>query len=124
MSEAQIKNAGLGLWELYDFLVNYMSDIEDLARAKAIAKCGQCHLTQSDKNQIISSLVSGIYPHCRKVALSRNIIGRAIDRVIERALKLGIRYICTKHVEQSISIAKTLPKTTTEVNPSDFCRTG
>lgn len=109
LSEEQIENARLGLWELYDFLVNYMSDIEDLARANAIAKCGQCHLTQNDKNQIISSLVSGIYPHCRTMALPRNIIGRTIDRVIERALKFGIRYICTKHVNLSISIAGTLP---------------
>jgi hypothetical protein len=109
LSEEQIENAGLGLWELFDFLVNYMSDIEDLARANAIAKCGQCHLTQNDKNQIISSLVSGIYPHCRTMALPQNIFGRTIDRVIERALKFGIKYICTKHLNLSISMAETVP---------------
>jgi hypothetical protein len=109
LSEEQIENAGLSLWELYDFLVNYMSDIEDLARANAIAKCGQCHLTQNDKNQTISSLVSGIYPHCKTMALPRNIIGRTANRVIERALKFGIKYLCTRHFNLSISIAETLP---------------
>jgi hypothetical protein len=105
LSEEQIQNAGLGPWQLFDFLVNYMSDIEDVARANAIAKCGQRYLTLVDKNQIISCLVSAIYPHCRTAALPRNIIGRTIDRVIEKALKLGIRYLCARHINKSMSMA-------------------
>lgn len=109
MSEQQIKTARLGLWQLFDFLINYMSDAEDQARANAMAKCGQCHLTPNDKAQIVSSLVLAIYPHCKTIIFPKNVIGNIIEKMVEGMIKVGIKYVSTKHVNKSISISKTLP---------------
>lgn len=90
----------LGTRALFDFLINYMAELEDNARAKAMANCGQCRLTQNDRAQIVSSLVEAIYPHCRTS------IAETVTRGI---IKLGIRYLCSKHINRSISISQTLP---------------
>ncbi len=103
------KNARLGLWALFDFLINYMSDMEDNVRANAMAKCGQCHLTQNDKAQIVSSLVLAIYPHCKTIIFPKNVIGSIVEKIIEGIIKFGIKYVSTKHVNKSISICQTLP---------------
>jgi hypothetical protein len=108
MSEEQMRTARLGLWTIFDFLVNYMSDLEDHARANAMAKCGQGHLTQNDKAQIVSSLVLGIYPHC-KIIFPKNVIGSIIGKIFESMIKFGIKYLCTRHINKSISISETLP---------------
>lgn len=109
MSEHQIKTGRLGLWALFDFLINYMSDAEDYVRASAMARCGQCHLTQNDKAQIVSSLVLAIYPHCKTIIFPKNAIGWIIEKITEVIIKLGIKYVSTKHVNKSISICQTLP---------------
>jgi len=109
ISEQQVKTARLSLWALFDFLINYMSDMEDHVRANAMAKCGQSHLTQNDKAEIVSSLVLGIYPHCRTIVFPKNVIGSIVEKIIEGIIKLGIKYVSTKHVNKSISICQTLP---------------
>lgn len=101
--------ARLGVRALFDFLINYMADTEDHVRANAMAKCGQCHLTQNDKAQIVSSLVSAIYPHCKTTTLPRNSIGNIAEKIVGGIIKLGIRYVSTKHVNRSISISQALP---------------
>ncbi len=109
VSEQQQKSARLGLWALFDFLINYMSGMEDYVRAKAMAKCGQCHLTQNDKAQIVSSLVSAIYPHCKTVIFPKNVVGGIVEKIIEGIIKFGIKYMSTRHINKSISICQTLP---------------
>ena len=109
VSEQQTKNIGLGLWTIFDFLVNYMSDLEDHARADAMAKCGQCHLTQNDKAQIVSSLILGIYPHCKTMIFPKNMIGSIVGKIFESMIKFGIKFLSTKHINKSISISQTLP---------------
>lgn len=99
----------LGLWGIFDFLINYMSDLEDHARANAMARCGQHHLTQNDKAQIISSLVLAIYPHCNTISFPRNAFGSIAEKVTEGIIKLGIKFTSTKHINRSISICQTLP---------------
>jgi len=115
MAEFQSKNSmsekttRLSLWALFDFLINYMSDMEDCLRANAMAKCGQCHLTQHDKAQIVSSLVLAICPHCKTIIFPNNVIGSIAEKIIEGIIKFGIKYVSTKHVNKSISICQTLP---------------
>ncbi len=99
----------LGLWGIFDFLINYMSDLEDHARANAMARCGQHHLTQNDKALIISSLVLAIYPHCNTMSFPRNALGTIAEKVTGGMIKLGIRFTSTKHINRSISICRTLP---------------
>lgn len=103
------KAARLGLRALFDFVVNYMADAEDHVRASAMAGCGRRQLTQNDKGQIISSLVSAIYPHCRAVAFPESATGRVAEKIAGGIIKLGIRYVSAKHVNRSISICQTLP---------------
>lgn len=110
------KDGKLGLWTLFDFLVNYMADTEDHARANAMAKCGKCHLSQNDKAQIVSSLVLGILPHCKTITFPKNVIGGPVEKLIEGIIKVGIKYLSTKHVNRSISICQTSPSG----NPCDI----
>jgi hypothetical protein len=114
ISEQQIRTARLGLWMLFDFLINYMSDMEDHVRANAMAKCGQCQLTENDKAQIVSSLVMAIYPHCKTISFSKNAIGSTFEKIIQYMIKFGIKYVSAKHVKKSISICQALP-------PEDPC---
>jgi len=109
MSEQQIKTATLGLRALFDFLINYMSDMEDHVRANAMAKCGQCRLTRNDKAQIVSSLASAIYPYCKTIIFPKNTVGGVLEKIVERIIKFGIKYVSTKHINKSISISQTLP---------------
>lgn len=109
LSEQRTNSIGLGLWTIFDFLVNYMSDLEDHARADAMAKCGQCHLTQNDKAQIVSSLVLGIYPHCKTTIFPKNVIGSIVGKIFESMIKFGIKFLSTRHINKSISISQTLP---------------
>jgi hypothetical protein len=98
--------SGLGLRALFDFLVNYMADPEDQARATAMVKCEYRNFTASDRSIILSALVSGILPHCMTFAPPNNAIGRQISALIERMLKVGIRYVCAKHIDKSISMCR------------------
>jgi hypothetical protein len=109
LSGQQIKTGKLGLRALSDFLINYMSDMEDQVRANAMAKCGQSYLTQNDKSQIVSSMVLAIYPHLKTINLPKNLLGVNIEKILERIIKFGIRYECIKHINRSISICQTLP---------------
>lgn len=103
------QQARLGLRTLFDFLINYMANMEDHVRARAMAKCGQCRLTQNDRAQIVSSLVSGIYPHCKTTTFPKNAVGSMVEKIVEGIIKLGIRYVSAKHVNRSISMSQTLP---------------
>lgn len=103
------RQARLGLRTLFDFLINCMADMEDHVRAKAMAKCGQRRLTQNDRAQIVSSLVSGIYPHCKTTTFPKNVIGSMVEKIVEGIIKLGIRCVSAKHVGKSISLSQTLP---------------
>jgi hypothetical protein len=114
MNEFQSKNpmpinTELGLRALFDFLINYMADTEDQLRANAMARCGHCNLTQNDRAQIVSSLVSAIYPHCKTISFPKNIIGGVAEKIVGGIIRLGIRYVSAKHVNRSISICQTLP---------------
>lgn len=101
--------AKLGLWALFDFLINYMSDIEDHVRANAMAKCGQCSLTQNDKSQIVYSLALAIFPHCKTLDLPKNVFGRIAEKMIDSIIKYGIKYVSAKHLNKSIAICQALP---------------
>ena len=107
--KSEQQTARLGLRALFDFLINYMADTEDHVRANAMAKCGQRHLTQNDKAQIVSSLVLAIYPHCKTMIFPKNAVGSIVEKVAEGIIKFGIRYVSAKHVNRSISICQTLP---------------
>lgn len=86
-----------------------MADLEDHARANAMARCGQCRLTQNDKALIVTSLVEGIYPHCKTMVFPKNGIGSAVEKVFETMIKFGIAYLSTRHVNKSISLSQDLP---------------
>lgn len=96
----------LGLRALFDFLVNYMADPEDQARATAMVKCDYRNFTANDRSVVLSALVSGILPHCMTFAPSTNAISKRTSALIERVLRIGIRYVCAKHVDKSISICQ------------------
>jgi hypothetical protein len=99
-------NERLGLWALFDFLVNYMADPEDHARATAMVKCEYRNYTANDRSTILSALVSGILPHCMTFPPTTNAISRKTYALVERLLKIGIKYVCAKHVDKSISICR------------------
>jgi hypothetical protein len=99
-------NEELGLLELFDFLVNYMADSEDEARATAMVKCEYRNFTANDRSIILSALVSGILPHCMTFAPPTTAIRRKTSALVERLLKAGIKYVCAKHVDKSISICR------------------
>lgn len=96
----------LGLRALFDFLVNYMANPEDQARATAMVKCKYRNFTANDRRIILSALVSGILPHCMTIAPSTNAISRKISVLVERLFRVGIRYVCAKHVDGSISMCR------------------
>jgi hypothetical protein len=83
-----------------------MADPEDQTRAAAMVKCEYRNFTANDRSIILSALVSGILPHCVIFATPTNVIGRKVSTLIEGLLKVGIRYICAKHVDKSISICR------------------
>jgi hypothetical protein len=95
-----------GLRALFDFLVNYMADPEDLTRATAMIKCDYRNFTANDRSIVLSALVSGILPHCMSFAPPNNAIGKKTYALVERLLKVGIIYICAKHIDKSISICR------------------
>jgi hypothetical protein len=105
----------LGLRTLFDFLVNYMADPEDRARGIAMIKCEYRNFTANDRSVILSALVSGILPHCMTFALPNNAIGRKAAELLERLLKVGIRYVCAKHIDKSISMCRAALGVTTPV---------
>jgi hypothetical protein len=101
------ENGGrLGLQALFDFLVNYMANPEDQARATAMVKCEYRNFTANDRNIVLSALVSGILPYCVNAVPSKNALARTTSALVERLLKVGIRYVCAKHIDKSISICK------------------
>jgi len=104
----QANNGELGLLALFDFLVNYMADPEDRARATAMVKCEYRNFTANDRSIILSALVSGILPHCMTFMTPTNAIGRKTSALVQRLLKVGIKYVCAKHVDRSISICRAM----------------
>jgi hypothetical protein len=108
LTAQQITNARLGLLTLFDFLVNYMSDLEDHVRADAIARCGQRNLTPNDKAQIVSSMALAIYPYCKTITFPKNAVGSTGEKIYEYIIKFGIKYLCTKRINRSIAISRAL----------------
>jgi hypothetical protein len=102
----QANDEKFGLRALFDFLVNYMADPEDLARATAMIKCEYRNFTANDRTIVLAALVSGILPHCMTLAPPNNAIGRKTSALVERLLKVGIKYVCAKHIDKSISICR------------------
>ena len=106
ISKEQILSSKLGLWSLYDFIVNQLADIEDKIRADAMIKCNIQNLTPKDKNQIVSALVLSIYQHSALPKFSGNILGKNMEKVVEHITKLAIKYISKKHINKSISMCQ------------------
>jgi hypothetical protein len=103
----QAADERLGLRALFDFLVNYMADLEDRARGTAMIKCNYRNFTANDRSVILSALVSGILPHCMTFVPSDNAFGRKTGSLVEHLLKVGIRYVCARHIDKSISMCRT-----------------
>jgi len=106
ISQEQIYSSKLGLWSLYDFIVNQLADIEDKIRADAMRKCNVQNLTSKDKNQIILALVLSIYRHSALPRFPRNILGKNIEKIAEHITKSAIKHISKKHINKSISICQ------------------
>ncbi|HKU49721.1 MAG TPA: hypothetical protein VJP79_07205 [Nitrososphaera sp.] len=96
----------LGLRGLFDFLVNYIADPEDQARAAAMVKCEYRNFTAKDRTIILSALVSGILPYCMTFAGPNYAISRKAFALVERLLGIGIRYVCAIHIDKSIAICR------------------
>ena len=106
ISKEQISSSKLGLWTLYDFIVNQLADIEDKIRAEAMIKCNIQNLTPKDKNQIVLALVLSIYQHSVLPKFPRNTLGKSIEKIAERITKSAITYISKKHINKSISMCQ------------------
>ena len=81
-----------------------MAELEDHARANAMARCGRFNLSRNDKAQIVSSMVLAIYPHCKTLTFPKNVVGVTIEKILGGLINYGIRYECMKHLNKSISI--------------------
>ena len=106
ISQEDISSSKLGLWSLYDFIVNQLADIEDKIRADAMTKCNVQNLTPKDKNQIVLALVLSIYQHCALPRFPRNVLGKGIENIAEHITKSAIKYISKKHINKSISMCQ------------------
>lgn len=100
------ENKELGIRALYDFLVNYMADPEDQARAMAMIRCEYRNFTANDRSVVLSALVDGILPHCMTLAAPSNLVVKKGYALLERMLRVGIRYVCAKHIDTSISMCR------------------
>lgn len=106
ISKEQITSSKLGLWQLYDFIVNQLADIEDKIRADAMVKCNIQNLTSKDKNQIVLALVLSIYQHSALPKFPRNVLGKNMEKIVEHITKIIINYISKKHINKSISMCQ------------------
>ncbi len=105
-SQQQESHSRFGLWTLFDFLVNYMADLEDQVRARSMAKSGQRIFIENDKAQIVSSMMSALYPYCKTMNFPKNVIGKTGEKIFEKLIKFGIRYECTKHLNRTVAICQ------------------
>jgi hypothetical protein len=108
ISAQQAQNAKFGLWAIFDFLVNYMANLEDEVRGRAMASCGQRVFTPKDKALIVSSMVSALYPYCKTMNFPKNAIGGFGEKIFEVLLKFGIKYECTQRLNKSVAICQTI----------------
>ena len=106
--DKQIISSKLGMMMSYSFIVDQMSQLEDGLRANAMVKAGKTCFTKNDKRLIISTLTSIIYQHTRVPLIPKNRIFYPLDKISEKLIKLGIKYISNRHIEKSISISKSL----------------
>ncbi len=106
--EKQIISSKLGIILYYRFIVDQMSPLEDGLRANAMIKAGKTCFTKNDKRRIISTLTSVIYQHTRVPIFSTNRIFPPLDKIFQKLIKLGIKYISYRHIDKSISISKSL----------------
>ena len=106
--QEQIVSSKLGMKMSYRFIVDQMSQLEDKLRAKAMAEADQTRFTKHDKKRIIATLTSVIYDHTRTPAFPKNKIGIALGKITEKIITSGITLIALRHIEKSISIARTL----------------
>ena len=106
--EELIISSKLKMSIFYDFFVNCMSDLEDNLRANAMIKAGKTSFTQNDKNQIAVTLTNVIYQYSQNIVFPNNLIGTFLGKLNEKLIKLGIKYISLKHINNSILISNKL----------------
>ncbi len=106
--DKQITSSNPGMMMSYRFIVDQMSQLEDRLRANAMIKAGKTCFTKNDKRQIISILTSVIYQHTKVPTFPKNRIFSPFGKISEKLIKLGIKYISSRHIDKSISISKSL----------------
>ena len=106
--EEKVIESRLDMAILYDFLVNYMSNLEDNLRAIAMSKAGKSSFTPNDKTQIVDTLVTVILFHSKAIIVPKNIFGIVVDKLSKRIIRFGMKYIGIRHLNKSISISKVL----------------
>jgi len=108
LNESKVIESKLDIPLMYDFLVNYMSNLEDNLRAFAMSKAGKSSFTSNDKHQIVETLVTVILAHSKAIIVPKNFFGIMAVRLSERIIKIGMKYIGLRHLNNSISISKVL----------------
>ena len=106
--EKQITSSQFGPQMMFDFMVNYVANLEDVMRANAMVKSGISTFTQNDKNHILSALASVIYRHSKMPTFPKNLIGTYIEKCIEKLIKFGIKRMGLKHINKSASLSRIL----------------
>ena len=98
LNEAKLIESKLDIPLMYDFLVNYMSNLEDNLRAFAMSKAGKSSFTSNDKHQIVETLVTVILAHSKAIIVPKNFFGIMAVRLSERIIKIGMKYIGLRHL--------------------------
>ena len=108
LNETKVIESKLDIPLMYNFLVNYMANLEDNLRAFAMSKAGKSSFTPNDKNQIVETLVIVILAHSKAIIVPKNIFGIVTNKLSESIIKIGMKYIGLRHLNNSISISKVL----------------
>ena len=106
--EKQITSSQFGPRMMFDFMVNYVANLEDVMRANAMVKSGITTFTQKDKDHILSALASVIYRHSKMPTFPKNLIGTYAEKFIEKLIKFGIKQMGLKHINKSASLSRIL----------------
>ena len=106
--EKQITSSQFGSRTMFDFMVNYVANLEDVMRANAMVKSGISTFTQKDKDHILSALASVIYLHSKMPTFPKNLIGTYAEKFIAKLIKFGIKQMGMKHINKSASLSRIL----------------
>ena len=106
--EKQITSSQFGPQMMFDFMVNYVANLEDVMRANAMVKSGISTFTQKDKDHILSALASVIYRHSKMPTFPKNLIGTYAEKFLEKLIKFGIKQMGLKHINKSASLSRIL----------------